>query len=110
MEKILKIALSRAQADNAKRVTCIHLRVGEFTDLNEEWMQRYFNYVSKDTLAEGAALQIEWSPVIFRCDQCAKTFAVDIKKQLDILCPACSSGQVALLSGREFFIKQLEVV
>lgn len=110
MEKILKIAVSHAQANNAQKVVRICLRVGELTDLNEEWMQRYFNYVSKGTLAESAALQIEWSPVIFRCDPCEKVFSVNVKEQRDFLCPSCGSGKVVLVNGREFFVKQLEVM
>jgi hydrogenase nickel incorporation protein HypA/HybF len=110
IERILGIALKHCEANGASRIACVALRVGELTDLNEEWMQRYFAYVSKNTPAEGARLAIEWAPVIFRCNQCEKVFPVQIRRQRDVRCPSCASGQVMLLSGREFFVKHLEVL
>ena len=29
----------------------IHLQIGEITDFDDEWIQRYFDFVSKGTIA-----------------------------------------------------------
>ena len=91
IERITRIAISHAETNLAKKVVRIRIRVGELTDLEEEWMQRYFDFVSKGTLAEGAVLEIEWTPVMFRCDVCAKVFPVKIREVTDVLCPSCAS-------------------
>ena len=88
-ESILNIALKHANSNNVERIVSISLRIGELSDLVNEWVQRYFDYLSKDTIAEGAKLDIERSPVVFRCDRCEKSFQVDLKKIKEVICPNC---------------------
>jgi hydrogenase nickel incorporation protein HypA/HybF len=109
-ENILKVVLKHAQADGAQKVVCVHLRIGELSDLIDEWLQRYFDYLSKGTPAEGAALRIERSPVIFRCENCGESFPVKMREVRDIVCPGCGGGKATFVSGREFFIKHIEVI
>ena len=47
---------------NTKKVTKVYLRMGEFTEINEEIVRFFFKEKSKDTLVEGAQLSIEKSP------------------------------------------------
>ena len=49
-------------------------------DLTEEWMQRYFDYLSEGTLAEGGKIIMTRIPVAFRCEACAHTFSADIRQ------------------------------
>jgi hydrogenase nickel incorporation protein HypA/HybF len=109
-ESILNIVLRHAEANQALKVVKISLRIGELSDIVDEWVQRYFDYLSKDTIAEGATLKIERSPVIFRCKACEKDFRFDIRKIKDIICPVCGGKSVELVSGREFYIKDIEVL
>lgn len=109
-ENILKVVLKHAEAGGAQKVVRVHLRIGELSDLIDEWLQRYFDYLSKGTIAEGAALWIERSPVIFRCEDCGETFPVKVREVRDVVCPGCSGGKATFVSGREFFIKNIEVV
>jgi Zn finger protein HypA/HybF involved in hydrogenase expression len=65
--------------------------------------------VSKNTLAEGSVLEVEWSPVIFRCEECGNAFPVKIRETHNFICPCCAGGKVTLISGREFIVKDIEV-
>jgi len=107
--EILKIAIKHAETNRAGKVIRIKIRVGELSDLFEEWMQRYFDFASKGTLAEGAVLNIEWTPAMFRCGECEKVFPVKIREVKDVICPRCASAKATFLSGREFFVKEIEV-
>jgi len=109
-ENILKVVLRHAGEARAARVVGISLRIGELSDIIEEWLQRYFDYLSRGTLAEGAVLRIERVPVIFRCEGCGTSFPVKVREVRDILCPSCGGGKASLVSGREFFIKNIEVI
>lgn len=109
-EGILKIVLRHAESDGARKVVAIHLRVGELSDLIDEWIQRYFDYLSRGTIAEGAVLKIERSPVVFRCEECGESFPVDVRKTRDIACTRCGGAKTIFVSGREFFIKHIEVL
>jgi hydrogenase nickel incorporation protein HypA/HybF len=108
-ENILKVVLKHAGEDGAQRVVRVHLRVGELSDVVGEWLQRYFDYLSRGTAAEGAALVIERTPVTFRCEGCGASFPVKVREVEGIVCPGCGGGKATLLSGREFFIKYIEV-
>lgn len=110
INSILRIVLEHAKKNSVEKVVSISLRIGEITDLVDEWMQRYFDYVSKNTIAEGAKLKIERSPVIFQCDACRNTFRVQIGEIGNVLCSACGDGDVKLISGREYYIKDIEVI
>jgi hydrogenase nickel incorporation protein HypA/HybF len=109
-EAILKVVLKHAMMNGAGRVVTISLRIGELTDLADEWLQRYFEYLSRDTIAAGAQIHIERVPIIFRCEGCGKDFPVRLGEMKNIACPACDSAKATLLSGREFTVRQIEVV
>lgn len=109
-ERILGIVLKYASADNASKVISINLKIGELSDLEDEWLQDYFNYLSKDTIAEEAKLKIERVPVVMECDECGHSFTVNIREIRDIECPECGNKQSTLISGREYQIQNLEVI
>ena len=51
---------------------------------------------------------IERIPVVFRCTSCRTDFEVDVRKMKDILCPECGKKDFTLVSGREYYIKDME--
>jgi len=109
-ESILSIVIKHAEKHHVEKVVTIHLKIGELTDLVDEYIQHYFDYLSKGTIAEGAMLNMERSPVVFQCTDCKTTFQVSLKDSGKIVCSQCGGAKVALVSGREFYIKQIEVI
>jgi hydrogenase nickel incorporation protein HypA/HybF len=107
-QDVLKIVLEHAEMNGVNKVVGVNLRVGELRDVVEEWMQRFFDYLSRGTLAEGAKLKIEWLPLVFRC-ACEETFSANIREKREITCPDCGGKEFALISGREFEIQGIEV-
>jgi len=103
MQSILTIVLRHATMHRVRRVHAIRLSVGTLSDLEEEWMQKYFDHLSAGTVAEGASLRIEWVPAVLRCDGCATSFELDKTKL-----PACGQARFSLVSGREYHIKDME--
>lgn len=108
--RILDVVLRHAQANGANKVVLIQLKVGELSDLENEWLQKYFDYISKGTIAENATLRIERTPVVMECSGCAHSFPVNIRKIKDIRCPECGHKNCALISGSGYNIKNLEVI
>ncbi len=109
-ERILNIALKHASTNNVSKIISIQLKVGEFSDLENEWMQKYFDYLSKDSIAEGATLKIERTPIIMQCDACSHSFRINLKEMKEIQCPECGDNACTLTSGREYYIKDMEVL
>lgn len=108
-ETILKIVLTHAERNNVRKVMNIHLRIGKLSDLADEWIQRYFDYLSRDTVAEGAQLKIERTPILLKCNACNESYSVEIADLNHSACPACGQKDNKLISGQEYYIKDMEV-
>jgi len=76
--------------NRAQKIVEIHLKIGEISDFDDEWIQRYFDFVSKGTLAEGAKLRISRIPAQFQCNHCSFIFPLD-KSTWNTQCPSCKS-------------------
>jgi hydrogenase nickel incorporation protein HypA/HybF len=108
-ESILNIVLKHAQTNGAEKVLVINLKIGELSELVGECIQQYFDYMSKGTIAEGAKIDVEKSPIIFECRDCQKTFEVSLRDTKDFTCANCGGSNVSLISGREFYIKDITI-
>lgn len=103
---MLSIALEHAAKAGAKRITRINLVLGEMSGIVDDSVQFYFDFVSKDTLAEGAVLTFERVPACFRCRDCQTTFSPDGRQWA---CPQCGEWSVEIVAGREFLVDSIEV-
>jgi hydrogenase nickel incorporation protein HypA/HybF len=108
-ESILDIVLKHGAANKANKVIFVHLQIGGLSDLEDEWLQRYFDYLSKDTIAEGAKLKIERTAVVIQCVICRVTYEAQPAQMGNLVCPACGSKSGTLVSGREYYVKTMEV-
>jgi hydrogenase nickel incorporation protein HypA/HybF len=108
MEKVLAVVLKHAAMNGAQRVYGVHIQVGALSDLEETWMQRYFDTLSEGTVAEEAAIKIERTPAVVRCSACGRDFSPDLGAIDDFACPACGSAKGDLVSGRGYTIVSLE--
>ena len=105
-QNILQIALEHAEKAGAKKIRSINLVVGGLAGIIEESVQFYFDFVSKETMAEDTKLVFKKVPVRFRCRNCGKEFEFQGEGWA---CPACQSSGPEILTGREFFMESIEV-
>jgi hydrogenase nickel incorporation protein HypA/HybF len=74
VKDIFNDLLKRAKANNAGKVTKVYMKMGEFTEINEDILRFFFKEHGKNTPIENAVLSIEKSParelrlVSFDCD------------------------------------------
>ena len=108
INRILEVILKHAASNDVRKVIVVHLQVGELSDLEDKWMQRYFDHLAKDGIAEGAKLEIERVPVMMKCSECGMLFTVNIREIQTISCPECKSKKSIMVSGQGYFIKNLE--
>ena len=109
-DSILKISLKHALKANASKIISISLTIGSLSDLEDDWLRKYFDHLSKGTLAEGAKLLIERTPVKFLCKNCNHEFILDLEQIKDVACDNCLSTNLALISGREYKVVSMEIV
>jgi hydrogenase nickel incorporation protein HypA/HybF len=84
----------------------VRLEVGALAGVELEAMRFGFEVVSRDTLADGAVLEIIELPGQAWCLGCSSPVAVE--RRYDP-CPKCGSHQLQVSSGDELRIKDLEV-
>ena len=103
---ILSIALEKANAAHASRISRINLVIGELSGIADECVQFYFDFLSKDTIAAEATLSFQQPAIQLRCRNCAAVFS---PANSDWTCPDCRQQQVEIISGRECYVDSLEV-
>lgn len=106
MDSALDLALDQAHKAGAIRVQSIHLRIGTLSGVAPEALQFAFEALTRGTLADGAALDIEPVAARFWCHACAREFQAD-----DLLaeCPECHQPSGDLRAGREMELASMEI-
>jgi hydrogenase nickel insertion protein HypA len=108
MKNVLEVALDNAEMNDVKKILTINLTVGALSDIVPEYAQMFFELISKDTIAEKAIINIEKVPARIRCRSCGTEVEMDLNHLL-YACSQCGSKSIALISGREFRINNMEV-
>lgn len=106
MASIFDIIGRNLEAYPGARVKKVKLVVGAMTNVVPDAMQMAFEAMGRGTPAEGAELTIEEVPLTARCHECKWQGEIE---EYRFFCPACSSPQLELLTGRELYIESLEV-
>ena len=109
MRDVLSTAVRAADENGAAKVTKITLKVGVLSGILPNFMQEYFDVISKDTKAENAQLVIETEPAIFHCTDCSKKTVYE-KFGPDFSCEHCSGNSIRLLHGKTFQIVSVAVI
>ncbi len=109
VKSLFDICMKHATANGVSRVIAVNLKVGEISDLQDEWIQRYFDFLARGTIVEGARLKIERVPLVVRCQKCSEPFPVDIRQANKVECPKCGATELAYVSGREYTVDTMEV-
>ncbi len=105
-EDILSIVLAQAEANNAKKVTRVNLKIGKMATVVSDCVRFYFELMSKDTIAKGAEVKIEEVPIKGKCFLCKGEFEMD---ELCLVCPKCQAIGVEVVSGKELCVESIEI-
>lgn len=105
-QSMLNLALEHAEQAGARHITVINLVVGQMSGIVDDCIQFYFDFVSKGTIAEGAALSFERVASRLRCRGCGEEFVLDGN---DWVCPACGALGGEVIAGRELYVDSIEV-
>jgi len=103
---IVDIAVAAAEKGNAKRIIRVNVLAGELRGIIPAQLIFCFSLMSENTLAGGAQLGLEITPLIGRCRKCEEDFAV---KDYSCICPRCQGQDIQIVSGTELRVRDIEV-
>ncbi|MBI5331256.1 MAG: hydrogenase maturation nickel metallochaperone HypA [Betaproteobacteria bacterium] len=105
-EGILQIVEDAAAQQGFKRVTEVRLEIGALSGVEVEALSFCLDVVLKDSVADGAKVELERLPGQGFCIACGQS--VEIAALYDA-CPKCGSYQVQATGGTEMRVKDLLV-
>jgi hydrogenase nickel incorporation protein HypA/HybF len=105
-ESLLKISLQHAEKANAKRVTDLHIVMGELASMVDDSIQFYWEVIAKDTIAEQATLHFRRVPAELQCMTCFEKYH---PTDGELICPKCSGVGAKIIAGEEFFLESIDV-
>ena len=114
-QALLGMALDHA---NGRRVTDVYLQVGRMSAIVPDTVEVFFDYLSKDTLAEGAKLHFEIVPMEMTCQDCDQQMDLSewietrpqtvMQKAFERGC-ACGSKNLRVSQGVSFGLTSINV-
>jgi hydrogenase nickel incorporation protein HypA/HybF len=105
-ESILEIAVRHAEAQNAKRITDLHIVMGQWASVVDDSVQFYWDMISDGTIAKGATLHFERIQTELTCLDCGKIYQ---PLSETLLCPNCQSTRLKVTKGEEFRLDSIEI-
>jgi hydrogenase nickel incorporation protein HypA/HybF len=99
------LATTLKHADG-RRVSAINLRIGRLRQVIPDSLEFYFEFVSRETVCEGARLEMEVIDARLRCRPCGTEWAIEIPA---FRCPTCGGSEVEVASGDEFEVESIDV-
>jgi hydrogenase nickel incorporation protein HypA/HybF len=107
-QSILDIVVRHALAHGVREVAAVDLAIGALSDLEPEWLQRYFDHLSRGTVAEGARLRVRRAALLFSCDACGVGFDSTREELETACCPVCGGRDARIVSGAGYTVESME--
>ena len=89
-----------------RRVSVVSVRIGHLRQAIPRSLHFYFEICARETVADGARLELEVVPGRLQCRACSCQWDVDMPA---FRCPQCSSGDVDVVCGEELEVESIEV-
>jgi hydrogenase nickel incorporation protein HypA/HybF len=104
-QTFLDKAIRQLSETHSKRVTAIHIALGEISELDSATLQISWTELSQGTPAEHAQLHFRLITAEVQCMACFQKYHPVNKK---ISCPYCGSVGAKILTGEECYLESIE--
>ena len=103
---LVETVQNEAQARGATKVLSINLIAGARAGVADDSIQFYFEQLAPGTLADGAQLNIQHTPMRFYCAGCASEY---FPSGANFDCPVCGEVGVVTDDGSALLIESIEI-
>jgi hydrogenase nickel incorporation protein HypA/HybF len=104
-ESVLQIVEDAARREGLRRVRAVWLEIGQLSSVEPEAMRFCFDAVARDSVAEGARLEIVTTAGAAWCLECSERVAL---AELGDACPRCGGYRLRVTEGADMRVKELE--
>ena len=105
-ESLLKIAVQHAEKAKAKRVTDLHIVIGDLASMVDDSIQFYWEIIAQDTIAGQAQLHFRRVPAELQCLTCSEKYHPSDR---ELACPKCNGINTKIIAGEEFQLESIDV-
>ena len=105
-QSLLNIAVQHAEKAGSKRITDLHIVVGELSSMVDDSIQFYWDIIAKDTSAEGATLHFRRVPAELQCMTCFHKYH---PTDQELICPQCGGVGAKIIAGEEIALESIDV-
>lgn len=102
--EVVKSVEKFAKVNNVQKIETLVLQIGELSSMIPKYMKSLYPASIEGTILEGSELDIEVLPANALCKDCSKVFNIISSNGI---CPNCQSKSCEILSGKEFYIKEI---
>lgn len=105
-ESVLQIVEDAARAEGGRKVNAVWLEIGQLASVEKESLRFCFDVVTRDSIAQGARLEIIETAGQGWCMKCACNVPLTALYEP---CPGCGGFQIQVTGGEEMRVKELEI-
>ncbi len=105
-QSLLELALEHAEAAGARRVTDLHLVIGDLSSVLDGCVQFYWDVITEGTMASGSRLHFQRVAAELRCQDCGASCALG---EIEAACPQCGGSRLQITAGDEFYLDSIEI-
>jgi hydrogenase nickel incorporation protein HypA/HybF len=103
---LLEIVLQACEGQGVRRVRTALLELGVLSCVEPRSLEFAFEVLSRGTIAEGCALEVERPALVIHCPVCGHRGEADLELPG---CPECGQTPVRAVQGREMRLVSIEV-
>ncbi len=104
-EELSAIVLETAKKEKLTTVSKVNISFGQLIQIVPDIFRFAFGEAVRDTVAEGAEVDIEILPVKMKCTTCKSDFVVVDNR---FACEKCGSTDLKIIQGKELYVKSIE--
>ncbi len=110
ISRVVEMVLDEVEGMDNIVVSEVHVSIGHFHDVVEEFVPGLFAFLTKGTIAENAKIIIHRIPFTATCNQCGYVLTPTKEDPSSMTCPQCGAHRdYRLTTGREFIIDQIVI-
>ncbi len=106
VRQVVRTVEDFAKENQVTDVREVVLDIGELSLVIPEYVEQLYPAVVRGTILENARLIINIIPGLAECEDCGEIFNVI---ERDGYCPNCGSFNKEVLSGKDFYIREIHI-